>query len=208
MTGKQAVAPDWRARIRQRALQAGVDIPHATVEELALHLEDIVAAARAAGTSAEEAHSRAMRALEESALSVLRRHASRDPRRHYARAAEATADASRQRSFNVANAVRVALRQFRHHRTFAVVTVLVLGLGTGAATTVFTIVDAVVLRPLPYAAPDRLVTMWDANYEKGLSKEGRELRLVRCRSRCRHRCGSNGPAADPALHAGSDSPAG
>ena len=45
--------------------------------------------------------------------------------------------------------VRLAFRQFRTHPTFALVTVLVLGLGTGAATAVFTIVDSVVLRPLP-----------------------------------------------------------
>ena len=48
---------------------------------------------------------------------------------------------------------------------------LVLGLGTGAATTVYTIVDSVVLRPLPYRAPDRLVTLWDTNTEKGLAHD-------------------------------------
>ena len=69
------------------------------------------------------------------------------------------------------SAIRLALRQFRQHPTFALVTVLVLGLGTGAATTVFTVVDAVVLRPLPYAAPDRLVTLWDTNIEKGLAHD-------------------------------------
>ena len=62
-------------------------------------------------------------------------------------------------------------RQFLQHPTFALVTVLVLGLGTGAATTVFTVVDSVVLRPLPYAEPDRLVTLWDTNTEKGLAHD-------------------------------------
>jgi len=71
----------------------------------------------------------------------------------------------------VLSAIRLAFRQFRQHPTFAIVTVLVLGLGTGAATTVFTIVDAVVLRPLPYQAPDRLVTLWDTNTEKGLAHD-------------------------------------
>ena len=61
------------------------------------------------------------------------------------------------------SAIQVAMRQFRQHPTFAIVTVLVLGLGTGAATTVFTVVDSVVLRPLPYSEPDRLVTLWDTN---------------------------------------------
>ncbi len=46
-----------------------------------------------------------------------------------------------------------------------------LGLGTGAATTVFTVVDSVVLRPLPYSQPDRLVTLWDTNTEKGLQHD-------------------------------------
>lgn len=49
--------------------------------------------------------------------------------------------------------------------------VLVLGLGSGAATAVFTIVDSVVLRPLPYREPDRLVTLWDTNAERGLAHE-------------------------------------
>jgi putative ABC transport system permease protein len=71
----------------------------------------------------------------------------------------------------VLDALRAAARQVRHHPRFALVTVLVLGLGTGAAATVFTIVDAVVLRPLPYAAPDRLVTIWDTNVEKAANHD-------------------------------------
>ena len=69
------------------------------------------------------------------------------------------------------SAIRLALRQFTQHPTFALVTVLVLGLGTGAATTVFTVVDSVVLRPLPYDKPDELVTLWDTNAEKGLAHD-------------------------------------
>ena len=68
-------------------------------------------------------------------------------------------------------ALRMALRQFRLHPTFALIIVLVLGLGTGAATVVYTIVDTVVLRPLPYRAPDRLVKLWDTNPEKGLTHD-------------------------------------
>jgi putative ABC transport system permease protein len=71
----------------------------------------------------------------------------------------------------VLDALRAAARQVRHHPRFAIVTVLVLGLGTGAAATVFTIVDTVVLRPLPYAAPDRLVTIWDTNVEKAATHD-------------------------------------
>ena len=69
------------------------------------------------------------------------------------------------------SAIRLAIRQFQQHPSFALITVLVLGLGTGAATTVFTVVDSVVLQPLPYASPDRLVTLWDTNPEKGLAHD-------------------------------------
>lgn len=82
-----------------------------------------------------------------------------------------TADLPAGVTLDVAGALRVALRQFRQHPAFALVVVLVLGLGTGAATTVFTAVDAVVLRPLPFAAPDRLVTIWDTNTEQGLAHD-------------------------------------
>jgi predicted permease len=68
---------------------------------------------------------------------------------------------------NLARDLRLALRQFRTHPIFTLVTVLVLGLGTGAATAVFTIVDSVVLRPLPYSQPDRLVTLTDVNPQQG-----------------------------------------
>jgi predicted permease len=162
---------DWRRLVRQHADRAGVELPPHTVDELAIHLEDLFVSARTAGASEADARARAERALQESPLAVLRGRGSRDPRRQHARMADLTAHASQGRSFQVASAIRLALRQFRQHPTFALVTVLVLGLGTGAATTVFTIVDAVVLRPLPYEAPDRLVTLWDTNHEKGLSHD-------------------------------------
>ena len=75
------------------------------------------------------------------------------------------------RSLAVGYALRMALRQFRLQPAFAVIVILVLGLGTGAATAVYTIVDSVVLRPLPYRAPDRLVKLWDTNTEKGLAHD-------------------------------------
>ena len=52
--------------------------------------------------------------------------------------------------------VRMAAR----HPGFSVAAVLTLSLGIGAATTTYTLVDAIVLRPLPYDSPDRLVKIW------------------------------------------------
>jgi putative ABC transport system permease protein len=57
--------------------------------------------------------------------------------------------------------LRYALRNLQRHRSLAAVAVLTLGLGIGGATSVFTVVDAVVLKPLPFDDPDRLVRIWE-----------------------------------------------
>ena len=56
-----------------------------------------------------------------------------------------------------------ALRQMAHKPGFAAVVIVTLALGIGANTTVFSIVDAVMLRPLPYAQPERLVEVQSRN---------------------------------------------
>ncbi|HSJ32461.1 MAG TPA: ABC transporter permease [Longimicrobiales bacterium] len=56
---------------------------------------------------------------------------------------------------------RYAFRTLSKQPAFALAAVLALGLGTGAATAVFSLLDAVVLRPLPYDEPERLVMLWD-----------------------------------------------
>ena len=55
---------------------------------------------------------------------------------------------------------RQALRTLQRHRGFSFAALVLLALGIGANTLVFSVVQGVVLRPLPYREPDRLVYLW------------------------------------------------
>ena len=56
--------------------------------------------------------------------------------------------------------LRDALRALRRRPSFTVMTVMVLALGIGASTAMFSLFDAVILRALPFREPDRLVWLW------------------------------------------------
>ena len=67
--------------------------------------------------------------------------------------------------------VRYALRSFQKTPGLTAILVLTLALGIGANTAIFSVIDAVLLRPAPFARLDRLVMVWETDRNTGTTRE-------------------------------------
>src|SRR5512146_2576151 len=67
--------------------------------------------------------------------------------------------------------LRYALRQLARSPGFTLAAVLTLGLGIGATTAIFSVVDGVLLRPAPFVDMDRLAMVWETDRKSGTSHE-------------------------------------
>src|SRR5262245_32494842 len=63
--------------------------------------------------------------------------------------------------------IALALRHLRHAPAFTLVATVTLALGIGANSAMFALVDAALLRPLPFGEPDRLVALWESTERSG-----------------------------------------
>lgn len=65
------------------------------------------------------------------------------------------------------NLLKLSLRQHLKNPGFAIVAILTLALGIGANTAVFTVANTVLLKPLPFPASERVMSLWETNPQRG-----------------------------------------
>jgi len=145
-------------RLRERLAAEGV-IPSAhaeAIDEIAEHLRDLHRAALVEGKSAAEAEAvvEAELARMGSLAVVVVDRAKR--RRHKADARFES------RTTGLGADLRHAVRAIRLQPGFSAIVILTLAIGIGACTTVFSLINALLLGSLPYPEPDRLVLLWES----------------------------------------------
>ncbi|MGH9665539.1 MAG: ABC transporter permease, partial [Bryobacteraceae bacterium] len=166
--------PDWKSLVRERiaALRLEPSAEESLVEEFAQHLEACYRERRSGGASDEEACRIALSELDD--VYPMRAEFERSGRLSKNDPVRAGDVKSGNFLEDVWRDLRYALRTMRKSPLFVLFVVFTLGLGIGANTTVFTVIDTLILNPLPVRHPAELAAVVRAE-AKTASQSGAPL---------------------------------